>query len=171
MTKHNYEKEIFDILVSEGGEILGFNKLMRKGSGSGFNPTVLRQYLDKMESDRKILIEDIGNKQKFVLCDFDFKKALKKFTKDLDRIETKLFRPKLSDEDKLLVTREYLLIAFQKYNQLLTAWLNAECVESNKGQAKIIERSEKHIRNSMMHVLKKLREHERLQIINSLPYL
>lgn len=171
MYRHNYEKEIIDILVSNGGEIEGFNNLRKLGRGKGFQPNYLRKNLDRMAIERIVIIEKQKNKEKFILVKFDFDKTLKKFTEGPDQIEKRLLKKKMKEKERLLNTREYILEIYPKYNQLLTSWLNAECVEKNKTQVKRIEMAKNHLQRKMKSVLMRLDKHERLNLINSLPYL
>lgn len=171
MYRHNYEKEIIDTLISNDGKIIGFNNFRKLGRGKGFQPNYLKKNLDRMMAEQTIKIESDGNKQVFLLIKFDFDQSLKEFTKDLDEIENRLFKSTVKKDIQLMNTREYIVEIYHQHNRLLTAWLHAECVEKNKKRMKRIETAEKYLHGKMKTAMSKLDEYERLQIINSLPYL
>lgn len=157
--------------MSSNGKITGFNNFRKLGRGKGFQPNYLKKNLDRMMVEQTIKIESDGNKQVFLLNTFDFDHSFKEFAKDLVEIENRLFEPTAKKEVQIMNTREYILEIYHQHNRILTAWLHAECVEKNKKRVERMEIAEKLLHRRMKTAMSKLDEHDRLQIINSLPYL
>jgi len=170
LNKHDYEKEIIEIISSEGGTVIGFNNFMKKGSGKGFHSKYLKKYLNKLEKERKISIKNEGNRQVFTLIEFDFDKKFSKYRKDIEKIHTWTFRPNQSHKKQLHLVRMFLLRGFEKNNQLITAWLYANC-EGDMTRASSLEKARKMLLDSMKNILLRLDEIDRQNLINSLPYV
>jgi hypothetical protein len=182
MFKRDYDKEIREILLSNGGCVTGFNKLMDMKGKHYFHPNFLKLHLEKLKGKGKITIEPTGNKLRYCLTDTDspdlekklglhkkpnLEKEFKKFIADLLKLKNELLKPNIKENEKMLITTDFIKIALRKYDQLNVGWLYAKCCSHDKNQVKIIESSKRKILDLMKKQLNELDEIDRKRIINT----
>lgn len=182
MLKRDYDREIREILLSNGGCVTGFNKLKDMKGKHYFHPNFLKLHLGKLESKGKITIEPVGNKLRYCLTDTDppdleeklglhkkpnLGKEFEKFIADLLKLKNELLKPSIKENERMLITTDFIRIALRKYDQLNLGWLYAKCCSHDKNQVKIIESSRGKILNLMKEQLYKIDEIDRKRVINT----
>ena len=168
MVKSNYEDEIIEILKELGGCVTGFNKLKKMRKTGEFNSNYLRDYLDKLQNDGKITYEKVKHRDRYCIKNFDFDNEFKKFTTDLEKIETKLFRKDLKNEERLVLSSQYMNLAMKKYKSIIIGQLYDKSITKSKTKFQQKENAKKKIWNSMKICLSSLKEEDRIKVLDSL---
>ena len=165
MVRRDYQKEILECLTKNDGCVVGVRELQRIGN---FNPNPLREHLKKMSKLRLIRITGEKDRRKICIIDLEFEKEFKKNTKSLEHIETQLYRPDLTEDEKFLLIGNYLKIAIHQYQNYDVSLLYAQCIQSDSKRTQVIKIVKDTLWDNMNKILLKLDGIARTRIVNSL---
>lgn len=168
LEESSYEKEILNILAAQGGCIEGQNNLRMMRNHGEFHRTHLKKCLLKMEENKLIKINK--KKYKWEICNVEhnFEKIFNEFSQKRNKIETRIYRRDLSDNEKFFAIMDFLDFSLQQNRELILSRLYSKCVFPNKKKVLIVKNANDKILNSMEERFNELDIEDKLMILDRL---
>jgi len=170
MIQSTYDEEILEILRLNGGKILGFNTLKNKRTPKPFHGNELKLAIERLEKSSQIKVKTIGSRgeKEYILVDQNIEKAYESFSKQMQKMEMKLYQPNLKKDEQRLFHHNYMILALHNLN-LLRFFRYANEAYKRQGKPvslKKIESLEARLDKDIQNKLDALDEGERDRLLN-----
>ncbi|KAG2473374.1 MAG: hypothetical protein NPMRTHETA2_1260017 [Nitrosopumilales archaeon] len=176
MIQSSYDGQILDILRLEGGRIVGFNTLKKLGitirDGKPFHGNELKLAIERLKKSGQIKVNTIGNRgdKEYILPDQNIEKAYKKLTKEMQKMEMRLYQSGLKQDEKRLFLHNYFRLAFHNLDFLRYVKFGKDVFTKVKAPPALrkIEKLENKLVDEIQKKIDSLDPDEKMRIFNLL---